>query len=387
MEPGRDYRPVLAGVFWPSTALVWPWEEGPAPAAAGESPPDPAVREAVDSLAQVVPDDARERFYELAESPGLSREGEALELASLLAAAQPGGDEELGEDGAGADGADLLAAWAALDAELGAGPEIPTDPFDFGAPAGPAGAGPGAAAPLAGAGGPQAAGLLDVLNPRNLVRALTVRQMKDRAGTVGTRGVGPLLRDVQAAAPTARVHVIGHSYGARVLLNAVARPQGAPLPRPVDSMLLLQPAVNHLCFAPSLPGDAGSAGGYRSALDQVRLPILSTFSAHDFPLSKVFHLALCRAKDLGEIGIAGAGEPPSRFAALGGFGPRGEVPWRRTPTLLPAPGVAPRPEDFYDLGPGAPQVWALDGQGSISGHGDVTNATTAWALLNLVTAS
>jgi hypothetical protein len=152
-------------------------------------------------------------------------------------------------------------------------------------------------------------------------------------------------------------------------------------------MLLLQPAVNHLCFSPSLPDQPGAVGGYRPALAQVRLPILSTFSPHDFPLTKVFHLALCRQKDLGEIGVAGAGEPPNRFAALGGFGPRGEVPFRRTPTLLPPPGVAPRPEDFYDLGPGGPEVWALDGAGSITGHGDVTNPTTAWALLNLVKAS
>ena len=238
-----------------------------------------------------------------------------------------------------------------------------------------------------GPGTPEVAGFLDVLNPRNLLRAFTVRQMKDRAGTVGSRGVGPVLRDIQGAAPTARVHVVGHSYGARVLLNAVARPEGAPLPRPVDSMLLLQPAVNHLCFAASLPGRPGTPGGYRNAIERVRLPILSTFTPHDFALTKVFHLALSREKDLGEIAVAAAGEPPNKFAALGGFGPRGELRSSRVATKLPRQDAAPGADDFYELGPGAPEVWALDGQASISGHGDVVSPTTAWALLNLVRAS
>jgi hypothetical protein len=92
-------------------------------------------------------------------------------------------------------------------------------------------------------------------------------------------------------------------------------------PRRVHSALLLQPAVSHLCFADAVPG-TNHAGGYRPALDRVERPIFSTFSDHDVPLTKVFHLALRRSEDLGEAQIAAGGEPPSVYAALGGFGPR-----------------------------------------------------------------
>jgi hypothetical protein len=39
---------------------------------------------------------------------------------------------------------------------------------------------------------PRSAGLLQKLDPRNIVRTLTVYQMKDRAATIGARGLGPL---------------------------------------------------------------------------------------------------------------------------------------------------------------------------------------------------
>lgn len=38
VEVGRDYRPLLCGVFWPATALVMPWERGPDLAALDDDP-------------------------------------------------------------------------------------------------------------------------------------------------------------------------------------------------------------------------------------------------------------------------------------------------------------------------------------------------------------
>jgi pimeloyl-ACP methyl ester carboxylesterase len=165
-------------------------------------------------------------------------------------------------------------------------------------------------------GEPAAACILDFLDPRNAIRAATVWQMKDRAGTVGALGVGPLLQEILTQS-SARIHLMGHSYGGKVVLSALCHSQ---LKRDVTSVLLLQPAVSYLCFGENIDGK-GTDGGYREALTRVERPIFSTFSGRDAPLTKFFHLAVRRDSDLGEQKIAGV--PPSKFAALGGSGPGG----------------------------------------------------------------
>jgi hypothetical protein len=112
----------------------------------------------------------------------------------------------------------------------------------------------------------------------------------------------------------------------------------------------------------------------------VRKPILSTFSAQDVPLHTLFHLAVRRGRDLGEAQIAAAPaefpEPPSRFAALGGYGPRGSGE-----SLI---RIKPL-NDRYDL-PANVRIYGVDGTGVITGHGDVSNQATWWALYCLVSA-
>lgn len=365
LSTGRDYRPIMAGIFWPSTSLVMPWEA--APEFAGDEGDADERADAADltvnsELATEVAEEDVERYYELVERETLD-EASARELLEILAPVYDRGDPDLEGDPSREPG-DLLAGWAMLEASLAPRPEL-GGPDDF-----------GAVRPAYGSrgSGPEAAGFLDKLNPRNLVRGLTVWRMKDRAGVVGARGVGPLLREMLDATTgkQTRYHLLGHSYGARVVLNAVARPHGGGLPRKVDSMLLLQPAVNHLCFADSLPN--GRRGGYHAAPRMVRSPIMTTYSVHDLPLHDTFHLALRRGKDLGDVEIA-ADEPPSDYAALGGYGPRGLQGWESVPIR--------RPSQSYDLAAG-PRILALDGRGVIMGHGDVVNEATAWALFNLV---
>ena len=142
----------------------------------------------------------------------------------------------------------------------------------------------------------------------------------------------------------------------------------------MTSMLLLQAAVNCYCFAPDADGH-GLVGGYRPVLSRIQQPILSTFSSHDMPLTQFFHLALWRASDLGETKITRAGDPPSRYAALGGFGPQGNAAGEaRTIDILP-PGKA------YVLGdPAGMRVIGLCSDAAIDGHGGVVNPATAWAL-------
>ena len=100
--------------------------------------------------------------------------------------------------------------------------------------------------------------------------------------------------------------------------------------------------------------------------------LVMTYSANDKALHKLFHLALRRKKDLGEAIIAPAGDPPSPYAALGGYGPRGANEYPGEP--LPQPGTAWKlPTDGRPVG--------FDGsEGQIMGHGDVVNPWTSWLL-------
>ncbi len=344
------YKPLLVGVFWPSTGLVvGESETGPAMAAAddpGEMDARVAEERAqVRELALSVPKGSVERFYALAQRNDLD-EAEALELARLLLANAQGGNDEVGVTKA------PTAQEMVNVARSAAPPEA-------------AGARFGTAGGTAGA--PQAAGLIRALDPRYLLRMFTVWQMKDRAGTVGAQGVGALLRELLGASQ-ASVHLVGHSYGAKVVLSALCR--GAAPVRRVKSVLLLQPAVSHLCFAARVSG-SNDPGGYRLALERVATPIFATYSRHDVALHDTFHLMLRRDEDLGEARIAGADEePPSKYAALGGYGPRGAGE-----RLVPVNDVGQR----YDLNLGAP-VYGIKADRTISGHGDISNESTWWAL-------
>lgn len=367
LDVGRDFRPVLAGVFWPSTALVDADERAPQIAADPTAAFDADVaaeRGEVGELAALLPSDQVERFHRLVQADELEPE-QARELAALLLPVLGGGDDEArGADEPTAE--DLASLWRQLpDLDAGGGDDDPgaarAELEDFGTDA-PAG-------DLA------AAGLLDRLRPRNVVRALSMWLMKDRAGVVGSGGVSDLLVDLLRTDGT-RVHLVGHSFGGKVVLSALCQP--ASLPRPVSSVLLLQPAVSHLCFAPVVPG-TDRPGGYVAAPDRSTNPVLSTFSRHDVPLTRLFHLAARRRDDLAEVRIA-AGEP-DRYAALGGVGPRHAGDRCRT---VPVHDVG----QPYDLGPQAPaRLYGVDASRTVSGHSDISNPSTHWALFDLVRSS
>jgi hypothetical protein len=158
------------------------------------------------------------------------------------------------------------------------------------------------------------------------------------------------------------------------MLSALTK---GPMSRKVQSLLLLQPAVSHLSFAATVPGRAGP-GGYRGVLDQVAGAIYSTFSEHDVPLHTIYHNALLRDADLGDLRIAAkitaAGNPPNRYAALGGYGPRGADEILIEP--IPAPG------EKMPASVNGKRLVGIDGsQGNrIDGHGGVANPHTTWAL-------
>ena len=142
-------------------------------------------------------------------------------------------------------------------------------------------------------------------------------KMKDRAGTVGARGVGSLLRicfyGVRRTCTSDRTFIRWQDRA----VGDSSRTVAAACRVDVVAAACRVASV----FRRSGAGH-GSGRGLPFGTAAGQKPILSTFSSHDFPLTKTFHLALRRGKDLGEARIAGA-EPPSVYAALGGFGPRG----------------------------------------------------------------
>ncbi|WGG48504.1 hypothetical protein [Rugamonas sp. DEMB1] len=351
--------PIFLGVIWPSTWLSF--DHGPDMASATPAGAPSAEQALGAELAALLPDAQQARLLALL-ARGALNESDAQELGALLAGAlRAEARPEAGDDIAAADAGAIVAGTQAL-RELDN-----ADNAGAGLDGGGTVDGGGRAAPL------RDAGPLDYLDPRQALRVASVYQMKDRAGTVGRLGLAPLLGEILArcAGP---LHALGHSYGAKVVLSSIA---AAPLPRPLASVLLLEPAVSHLCFAEHVPGRAGP-GGYRAVLERIAGSLLMTYSGHDFPLHEVFHRALRRDTDLAELGAAAAGDtsagaPPNAYAALGGYGPRGAGEALREP--LPEPGTS------FVLPAGSTPL-AFDGtlHKRINGHGDVRSAYTAWLL-------
>lgn len=352
------YRPLMIGLIWPSTDFVLKWEAGPKIAAAGapEGPEGAQTEQMLSFVTESLGSDADATLTELVDARTALDAGEARQAAEIvLTALWPDVDPE---DGAPMPSVDeVLASWSAMN---GGDAPIPSDPDDFGT------VGSDAITK-----GPTAAGGSS-LDLRDLLRMATVWKMKARAGQVGASGAGPLVRHILGDS-AARLHLVGHSFGARLLLSALASQQPA---RPAQSMLLLQAAVNRWCFASNVAG-TGRTGGYVPVLNRVERPILTTFSAYDEALTKAFPLAM-RGGHLGEPDVA-AFSKPELYGALGGLGPAGLGDLGATePAAIPG-------KENYDLGSGR-KVIAVDGgreignRPAISGHGDISNPVTWWAL-------
>ncbi|MFH9724935.1 serine-threonine protein kinase [Streptomyces sp. NPDC017254] len=157
---------------------------------------------------------------------------------------------------------------------------------------------------------------------REVLRQATYYVMKKRAGQVGASGLGPLLGEVARAAPGLRVHLVGHSMGARLVAYALkGLPSGA---RPVASVTLLQGAFSHYAFAARLPHDAGRSGSLRDVQLRVRGPVVACYSRHDSALGVMYPLASRLAGDSESFGPAAGvlGSDDPRWGAIGHDGVR-----------------------------------------------------------------
>ncbi|MFG1807231.1 serine-threonine protein kinase [Streptomyces sp. NPDC049040] len=116
---------------------------------------------------------------------------------------------------------------------------------------------------------------------REMLRQATYYAMKGRAGKVGRAGLGPLLGRLAAKSPGTRVHLVGHSFGARLVSFALAGLP--PEARNVASVTLLQGAFSHSAYAPD-----GALHGMQSRVDG---PVVACHSSHDQALGVFYPLA------------------------------------------------------------------------------------------------
>ncbi|WP_234106352.1 alpha/beta fold hydrolase, partial [Streptomyces venezuelae] len=195
---------------------------------------------------------------------------------------------------------------------------------------------------------------------REVLRQATYYVMKKRSGQVGEFGLGPLLGEVARAAPRLRVHLVGHSMGARLVACALkGLPPGA---RPVASVTLLQGAFSHYAFAAQLPHDTRRSGALRDMQQRVRGPVVACYSRHDTALGVMYPLASRLANDDAEA-VPGArllGLDDPRWGAIGHDG------------VQAVPGTVVRPlAALLREGVPASGFVSVDASDVVSGHSDI----------------
>ncbi|MFH8597546.1 serine-threonine protein kinase [Streptomyces rimosus] len=124
---------------------------------------------------------------------------------------------------------------------------------------------------------------------KEFLRQSSYYGMKRRSGVVGRLGLGPVLGALVKSAPGVRIHLIGHSFGARLVSYALrGMPAGVTA---VKSVTLLQAAFSHYAFAARLPHDPDHGGALQGVQQRVDGPMVACFSGHDSALSMLYPLA------------------------------------------------------------------------------------------------
>jgi hypothetical protein len=198
---------------------------------------------------------------------------------------------------------------------------------------------------------------------RRLLNFTTYYQMKERAGTVGTNGVAGIIAKIKQKRPSIRLHLIGHSFGGRVVTAATDAAGGA---HKIDTLTLLQAAFSHNGLAAKFDGK--SDGFFRKVVTgkKVRGPILVTCTKNDRAVGIAYPLA----SRLGGQNAAAFGDEND---AYGGIGRNGAV---KTPEAIK--GSLQAANTAYALAGGS--IYNLNADAFIADHSDICRPQVAWAL-------
>lgn len=200
----------------------------------------------------------------------------------------------------------------------------------------------------------------------------TYYTMKARAGDVGVKGVAPLLQRVRAAHPTLRLHLIGHSFGCRVVTAAVNALQAGDAARP-NTMTLLEGAFSHYAFATQF--DGVHDGAFRSVVTdrKVRGPILITHTRNDTAVGIAYPIA---SRIAGQVASA-LGDENDLYGGLGSNGAQNatSTPECGVGTLLDVGGVYP-----FSTGSTCGKLYNLKSDAFIGGHSDIVKPQVGYAV-------
>lgn len=142
---------------------------------------------------------------------------------------------------------------------------------------------------------------------------LTYFEMKRRAGVVGAGLASSVLSKLDPGERQLRLHLVGHSFGARLVTAAAA---ALPPATRVDffSLTLLQGAFSHNALARSF-GD-GRVGAFPGVVGRPSGPIAMTHTHNDLACTLAYALASRLSWDMA-ASIGDAGDP---FGAMGANG-------------------------------------------------------------------
>jgi hypothetical protein len=209
-----------------------------------------------------------------------------------------------------------------------------------------------------------------VSGAKDVLRVFSYNTMKARAGTIGQTGLGPLLAGLPAQSPGIRVHLVGHSFGARLVSFALAG-TGTAAQSPAASLTLLQGAFSHWSFARAQDNPFGSPGALNAVADRVHGPLVATHTVFDWAVGVWYPKASFLAQQDAQDVDAG------RWGGLGADGFRAVSP--ACDVTMPAAGGA-----SYGFTPGT--FYRVDASGVIDNtagepfsgaHSDIRKAPVA----------
>jgi pimeloyl-ACP methyl ester carboxylesterase len=239
----------------------------------------------------------------------------------------------------------------------------------------PLGPNPGGSASLRdNAGG--AAGLKDIVAgvigaARRIANFTTYYQMKERAGTVGRTGLNQVLRQLRRDKPALRLHLIGHSFGARVVTAAV---DAFDDHTPAVTLMLVQGAYSHNGLAENFDGDRND-GFFRKVISKQRGsgPILITHTKNDTAVGVAYPLA----SRLSHAKASAFGDENDPYGGLGRNGAQFTPEAKGlAQTLAELTNAQPGP---YSFAPG--KVYNLKADAFIGDHNDICKHQVAYAML------